>query len=143
MKRKQSTLVCDHYPRLEIIEYSASSSHAEVKRKHLQQDIPHLAVIVTWYFHIINQSMSAVSCHVMSDHMPHHYCGSCILYSKCILKCKSKGSTWNVKSHVSLKFIWSQTVTRVVKESPLVIYTPSLYEQGTFHLGFFHKALER
>jgi len=38
---------------------------------------------------------------------------------------------------------------RVVKEPqegkhhPLVIYTPSLSQQSTFHLGSFHKTLER
>lgn len=62
---------------------------------------------------------------------------------KCIVKWKSKGHTWNVKSNVSWKFIGSQTVMRVVKESPLVIYTSSLYEQRTLHLGSSCKTLER
>jgi len=37
----------------------------------------------------------------------------------------------------------SQRVTRKGKHHPLVIYTPSLYEQRTFHLGSSHEALER
>ena len=48
-----------------------------------------------------------------------------------------------LKSHRKLNsHEGSQRVTRV-KHHPLVIYTPSLYEQRTFHLGSSHKALER
>ena len=65
--------------------------------------------------HLVVHVSSVISCHVTSGHMSHHYCGSCILYSKSILKWKSKGHTWNVKSHVSWKVIGSQIVMRVVK----------------------------
>lgn len=48
-----------------------------------------------------------------------------------------------LKSHRKLNnHEGSQRVTRS-KYHPLVIYTPSLYEQMTFHLGSSHKALER
>ena len=33
-----------------------------------------------------------MSCPVTSHHMPHNYYGSCKLYSKCIVKWKSKGN---------------------------------------------------
>lgn len=91
---------------------------------------------------------SVMSCHVMNFHKPRHHCGSCIFKMYCKVEvpgthmeyeesCRLKGHR-NSNSHEG-----SQRVTRRVKHHPLVIYTPSLCEQRTFHLGSSHKELER
>jgi len=106
--------------------------------------IQHLAPTMTQHSHIIKQSMSTMSCHVMSWVVTYHITiVDHVYWIQMFCKWNSKGHTWNVKSHVSWKVIGNQIVMRVVKDSPLFIYTPSLYELRTFHLGSSRKALER
>ena len=78
----------------------------------------------------------------------HHHCGSCIFKMYC--KVEVQGTHMEYEESCKLKghrksnnHEGSQRVTRRVKHHPLVIYTPSLYEQWNFHLGSSHKALER
>jgi len=106
----------------------------------------------TWHYHIIMQSMSSVSCHVLSWVIMCHIIivDYIIIYSKCIVKWNSKGHIQNMKIHVKSKSHrksnshgGSQRVTRKVKCHLLVIYTPSLYEKRDFHLGSSTNAFER
>ena len=118
-----------------------SRKHNEISRKKDNLALPQHHV-----FHVI----SVMSCLVTSHHMPHHYCG---LYSYLFEKYCKVEFQWKhmeyeesckLKSHRNSNIHeGSKRVRRRVKHYPLVIYTLSLYELSTFHLGSSHNALER
>jgi len=92
--------------------------------------------------HQLVHASSVMSCHVMSWVIIGHIIIVDHVYSKCIVKWKSKGHTWNIKSHVSWKVIESQTIMRVVKYSqggwsitPWLYIHPHYIRKGFFTLG--------
>ena len=90
--------------------------------------------------HVIN----VISCPNPSHHMPHNYCGLCNHLFKMNHKMELERTHMEYEdSRKSKIHEGSQIVIRRVKNHPLVIYTPSLYEQRTFILSSSCKILER
>lgn len=88
-----------------------------------------------WLDIAISSSSPCQQCHVMSCH-EWSCCHITIIYhvhsNQMYCKVEAQRTHMHIKSHVIWKLLGSQTVMRVGKESPLVIYTPSLYEERTF-----------
>ena len=100
-------------------EEKASSRRHPTHRSNSYLTFPHHQAV-----HVSSVMSWVVICHItIVDHV---YCIQ--MYCKVELQ----RTHMNVKIHVSWKFIGSQIVMRVVKEWPLVIYIPSLYEQRNF-----------
>ncbi len=108
LRESEGTLACDHYPRLEIVEYFTPT--------------------MTWHFHIIKKSMLVVSCHVMSwvvichiTIVDHVYCiqNDCKVEfqrthmeckESCKLNCHRKSNSHEGSQRVTLGYIYSLIV---------------------------------
>ncbi len=92
------------------VEYSSYSSHKEEEEEEhvpdFQEDKNKEATRrTTWHCHIITQSVSSISWHVLSQVIICYIIvvDYVITYSKCIVKWNSKGHIQNMKSHVKSK----------------------------------------